>query len=1337
MFKTWIKQFIAMCICVIIILSSIMPAFAEDYVQSDSGDDATYYIIEGKDVNSLFDFGISDVPNVLNWIFQFKSYTVIKEYQDEGQTTYKMYFNTPNLQSILKNKVTSMINDGYTDDTYKVEDTEWVVKVGKNADKENVITKYGFEIPSYTYFGEYPKEVMSVAGILPSPKKWYEVAWRAIKTLFGCSFIEAPTADNFNTITYLNHTYSDKNDYILDFFCKYYLDYFERKIPTHYIYADDDDKEGAYFEDADDVIDKAVTQDVYDSASSYNNAHQSEYDEACQRASLWEAYTSSGNDANAILSQNVSIGPRSYDAAHLLASTDAYRNVFNSWVSNNSQAAYIMALALQDAPARRRYGHSGSMMTGPSSYKMSESGQSVSGYDEDISLGADLQTYVEDYLQANVTYSKDTTSNNKTYERIKKYKKENGSWVVTDNGSDRLIDNTSDTVTTQEEKQMPMSNTSVFRDLSGYTEGPNTVGGLTRGNYEEVETTYSPAGSNDSNATTKTVKYHMIETSTTEKKYNFNIDTLFALSDPDKTFSYNPTYKNYLSVCDFNSVTYEKEDIYPAELESVKTNYEHNVDLINKYNAFNAMLARGDDQDSATSKKEILYRQCMITKDADAEDGECWSKKYGDEKTSLTMINVYAYSRIYEVTRDIPDSRHELTATEAHAIISKLQSYCGPYYTEVIGNMMKLMCATAKYDGNLEPTYIVISDDKRVMPYDTTSLLAKDKANYDVTDPRVELYKTHIVGKLISSLQLKLAFGIYIKPQKTIINIAGKITELSVFMQQLCNFDALDGYGLSPTNLWTSAYVTLFIAMLALFFIIKTVAAIVKMGTNSGARVVIAFFLLVFELGLITAIAANPTKVWNQIKNIENKVINLGEMMGPYSNPDLKYLFGDDSDMEVTYYLPYLDTWSKYNTGYGILDEQQVMDSKKDYRELVDKEFPKIGSTEIKHWSVLLMDSFHYWGFSNSVSNTVTVTDKNGNVHTYNGNNINNNAYRVVDHFMAPRVELTKNNDKISMKITENENYNGQFQSGMVAIIVKLLNCILCCFISLIKFMTFLWQWFVLYIFIFKVILGRGAENKKMSTIMLETFSPTIAMVFIGMYASIIMSIGMSLPGNLLGIIIEIFLFWLSFLVIRWWHDLDRHQSVFPKTLNWIYMLTNISSFNRHRAEHKAKLQAEDDSIQAGMDEGWADKTLDEQREELFDENGQLKNKYQDNKYNKVVNNWYKRAQSYDTVQNIDISDDTRRAMHGLENHDKYKDSTQKIRNYYKNGGKGNLDDNYNVKNKNNSSKVDDMYSDYTPPNETSKENTSNIDAVSNTADRPKTGSGKESDNKNKSDKIN
>ena len=141
MFKEWLKQFLAVCICAITILSTFSPAFADDYVESDSGDDATYYIIEGKDVDSLFDFSIWNIPDIVSWMFQFKTYTVIKKYEDkDGDTQYKCYFNTPNLQSIVKNSVISLVSDGYTDDTYKIEDTEWVVKVGQNASSENVMT---------------------------------------------------------------------------------------------------------------------------------------------------------------------------------------------------------------------------------------------------------------------------------------------------------------------------------------------------------------------------------------------------------------------------------------------------------------------------------------------------------------------------------------------------------------------------------------------------------------------------------------------------------------------------------------------------------------------------------------------------------------------------------------------------------------------------------------------------------------------------------------------------------------------------------------------------------------------------------------------------------------------------------------------------------------------------------------------------------------------------------------------------------------------------------------------------------------------------------------------
>ena len=54
MFKQWIKQFIAMILVIFTISSSILPVYADDYVANESSTgDATYYILEGKSVDSL------------------------------------------------------------------------------------------------------------------------------------------------------------------------------------------------------------------------------------------------------------------------------------------------------------------------------------------------------------------------------------------------------------------------------------------------------------------------------------------------------------------------------------------------------------------------------------------------------------------------------------------------------------------------------------------------------------------------------------------------------------------------------------------------------------------------------------------------------------------------------------------------------------------------------------------------------------------------------------------------------------------------------------------------------------------------------------------------------------------------------------------------------------------------------------------------------------------------------------------------------------------------------------------------------------------------------------
>lgn len=1253
MFKEWLKQFIAVCICIITLISPISQAYAESYVENDKSGDATYYIISGKDVDELFDFGISDVDNIVSWMFQFKTYTVIKKYTDvDGSTQYKMYFNTPNLQSIVKNRVISLINDGYTDDTYKIEDTEWVVPVGTNATTETVFSKYGFAVPSYTYMGEYPKEVMSTAGILPSPKKWWQVLWRAVKAIFGASFIKAPDADNFNTITYLNHTYKGKDDYILEFFKKYYLDYFERQIPTHYIYADDDKKEGDYFENAEEVISMMVTDDVKKAAESWNNSHESEYEDAVVMQQAWDLYQSGG--AQAVLDSGLKI--QGMDMWHYLASRNRYATMINAWIQAHPQWAYILCNCIDESRSLGGLGIGG--ISSPADYGITP--DSYSGNDElgyGASWAADVQRYAEDDLH--VQYDYDVEVRTRTVTRkssITHHHLANGSDSTSTIPDHNEYGDWSDwsNQSTEHVDDAMYTETESWRDDPTHAE----YQGTTEGTHSASSSKEDPSGTHsDGDSWTTWTEVTWTETQT--RHVNFNNLELWDGKDNSYTMPYDD-YKDFVDNYSIVGFDFEETDIYPSDYQNIYKTYNENADLIDRWNKFQDMLKRGDDQDSSTSKKEILYRQCMITNEG--EDEECWSKKYGDEKTSLTMVNVYALSGIYQVTQDYDASEHTLKDQDAHEIIAKLQAYCGPYYPMVLANMMKLMCATAKYEGVNDPTVNVIKDDKRVMPYDTATLLARDRENYAVTDPRVNIYKSHIVGKLVSDFQLSLAIGIYIKPQKTIIGFAGKVTEMSVFMQQLCNFDVLDGYGLSPASMWQNSFVMLLIEFLAIFFIIKTVLAVLKMGSKATGRILIGFLLLVFELGVITAIHANPEGTWKIVKNVNQKVINLGEMSTLYSDKNLTYLFGDPPAFESMYYLPYLDTWAKYNTGYGLLKDEQLIDSTKDYRELPDVYMPKISGTEVKHWCVMLMDSFSYWGDSNSIANTIV---ENG--HTYNGVVINNNAYRVVDHFMAPRVKITDNGGTIDIKVTENENYNGEFQTGFIGVIVKLLNCCLCCFLSLIKLLTFLYLWWQLYIFIFKVILGKAAENKTWGRILAETFSPLLALVFIGFYSGVVMTLGMQAPDSgtagVFGIVLEIFLFWLTFILIRWWHDLGQ-QKYFPVTLGWVYFLTNLSAHNRYRAQEKIKNESRQHAAAAGMPEGYEDMSLEEQRQELFEDSGVLKAKYRDQGGDRdaVVRDWYRRANFDKNNGKHMLSPEVQRSMAYLENDEKYKGMTENVR---------------------------------------------------------------------------
>ena len=127
---------------------------------------------------------------------------------------------------------------------------------------------------------------------------------------------------------------------------------------------------------------------------------------------------------------------------------------------------------------------------------------------------------------------------------------------------------------------------------------------------------------------------------------------------------------------------------------------------------------------------------------------------------------------------------------------------------------------------------------------------------------------------------------------------------------------------------------------------------------------------------------------------------------------------------------------------------------------------------------------------------------------------------------------------------------------------------------------------------------------------------------------------------------------------------------------------------------NKKRDEAEEDALDAGMEAGWSNKSLDEQREELFDSSGRLKDHYaNDATKRQVINNWYERA--YRTDRNpaySEISEDVRTAMRNLEADERFSDGITRFKKHYKYGGSESVTDfDYNDK-INNQHAVDEMY---------------------------------------------
>jgi len=1270
----FIQKFLCLLCCFIVVFTSLSNvAFADDYEKYDDSDEddqggiASYYIIEGENFEKLWDFGLDDVDDLFDWIWNFKTYTVIKKYTDaDGNVVYRGYFNTPNLQHLAKNYVTQLVDDGYTDLTYNVDETEWLVNVGADAPSVNVITKYGFNIPSYTYNGEYPKEIMTVAKIIPT--SFWDAFWRAIAAFFGASFIKAPDADNFNTLTYLNHGYVDKEDFLVDFISEYYIPYFLARIANH----DEDDSSGyveddddlSYFNDIEDFIDQTVTEEENESAEDWIDENLEYYQEYTKIEYGWNNFANAtpggmtrfgvhyGNNGFAIyddLNSYIGLTDDANDieinVAHnetdtcedgelpwenfndfLLTQTEYIQAVQNWWdTSNKNDVANIIQSYILASPEHEYYND---MLTG------------------DIN---DVIAFIDDKMS-----EADSTAD--FILKCMGNPAPIGDWYL-QRGENDVSNPDGDDSSNLNLVDVHIAGTD-YADMSSTAMYVTEIDYSNPSNQAEIdEWNNTPEDEREGDCPTP------VYSNTINVMYQYATSTLYYKrgSDPDNftgcgTINYDALVSFYsMCLCNWE---FEREDWVKPNMDTLMRRFDECVKLTNKYDHFNEVCEMINDNDDYKPEGDsmigIAYTQCLIHESEGQDEGSCISDEYGEE-TTITVGSLLGYSGLYQLTPDfdfddyfdhdddyayaywnqypdIYEDRETLNTEVAHRIINYIKNATGPYYADVMSNIVALMLLNAADEGDDDPIDAINSDDVRVMPYDTASLTMDDAENYSVTDPRVDIYKEQIIGRFIADFTLDFS-GIFkfFAPQKTIITIIGKITEFSVFMQQLCNFDLLDEYGLSPTTIWGQNGFAIFVmACLVLYFIFKTVKCVIDICRNSNMtgytnKVIVGFLVLLIELGLIVAITANPSKTWNLIKKWETNIINLGEYGTLYSDPNLTYLFGDAADMEVTYYFPYLDAWSKYNTGYGILADEQLLDESDDLPELQEFINPKLGNNDIGHWSVLLMDAFEYHGHSESVYNSVLIVDADGNFHNVNGTRINNNAYRVVDHFLAPRIEFDESSDgeTIDLDVEENENYNGEFQKGLADLFVKLLLALFICFLSMIKLLTFFWQWYMFYIFFFRAVLGKLAENKSWGKILLQTFTPTAAMIILGAFVGISLELGMRLEG-FLGVVIILSLFILTLYMISWWYQMG-HGDYFPGTLKWVYALSTLVANPQSKMAIEAQNeqgQAADDMIDkeySDQSEEWRDimkhGSLEQQKELLYNEDGTIKDEYKGKRF--------------------------------------------------------------------------------------------------------------------------
>lgn len=341
--------------------------------------------------------------------------------------------------------------------------------------------------------------------------------------------------------------------------------------------------------------------------------------------------------------------------------------------------------------------------------------------------------------------------------------------------------------------------------------------------------------------------------------------------------------------------------------------------------------------------------------------------------------------------------------TNSEKINKLLKEYSGKKYQNIVSNILVLAKAKGIYtDVDTAPI--------RTMPYERDTLTASDFNALNIDDPRV-YNDLEFFGNKIQFEALKTFFSPF---TGFFIDLAGTMSEFTVFLQRFSNFTQLESNGLDPLIIFKNPAVHILLSMIVLFllfYLLKKFIAMLRGKVSSAVLLsnsVTMIFFAIFSYNVIL----NPQGLYNVIKDLSIKISSIeAPVIGSIKSISPLIEQGDEKQKsEAILWVPYFDLWTEYHTNHKLMDKANTIDDKSLPELTLFSSYTKLNGTEVPLYSTILADA-------------LSTKDTDDDL----------KMYRVVDHFMAPRlydINLSPTARPL-FKTKHNENFNGKIQSGI------------------------------------------------------------------------------------------------------------------------------------------------------------------------------------------------------------------------------------------------------------------------------------------------------------------